>query len=160
MEFGYTRTDLATEIEETGWTEKIETGVEILDHQHRRYFDLVNDYLVTTKKITPNNDRKSELSDRLDFLRSYAKEHFATEQKIMEDSKFPGYSQHLEEHTYFLKHVDALHKQISDEGSNDKVTREVYYYTLEWFIGHIQFTDMKMVEFLKQNKLEQENLTA
>lgn len=152
MGFGYSITDLATEIEETGWTEKIETGVEVLDSQHRQYFDLVNNYLAVAKKTATYDDRDSELFERLGFLRRYAMEHFATEQKIMKETNYPGYQQHIEEHKYFLGHVGALHKQINDEGSNDKVTREVYYYTLEWFISHIQFTDMKMVEFLKQNR--------
>ena len=151
MGFGYLRADLATEIVETGWTQKIETGIDILDNQHRRYFDLVNNYLAMAKKVTINNDRNSDLVERLDFLRGYAIEHFATEQKLMKDAEYPKYQQHIEEHKYFLKHVEALYEQICNEGSNDKLTREVYYYTLEWFIGHIQFTDMKMVEFLKQN---------
>jgi len=151
MGFGYSRAELATEIEETGWTQKIETGVDILGSQHRRYFDLVNNYLAIAKKVAPNDDRNSVLIERLDFLRSYAKVHFATEQKIMKDVEYQYFQQHIEEHKYFLKHVGALYDQICDEGSNDKLTREVYYYTLEWFVGHIQFTDMKMVEVLKQN---------
>ena len=151
MGFGHSRADLATEIEETGWTQKIETGVEVLDDQHRQYFDLVNDYLATAARVTTNDDRNSELVERLDFLRRYATEHFATEQKIMKDAEYQHYQQHFEEHQYFLKHVGALHEQTCNEGNNDKITREVYYYTLEWFIGHIRFTDMKMVEFLKQN---------
>ena len=151
MGFGYSTIDLATEIEETGWSQKIETGLEVLDDQHRRYFSLVNDYLATAAKAATHDNRDAELVERLDFLRRYAIEHFATEQKIMKDAGYRDYQQHLEEHKYFLMHVGALYKQTCNEGQSDKLTREVYYYTLEWFIGHIQFTDMKMVEFLKQN---------
>ena len=150
MGFGYSIIDLATEVEETGWSQKIETGVKVLDDQHRQYFSLVNDYLATAAKATTNDDRHSELVERLNFLRRYAIEHFDTEQKIMKDAGYQDYQQHLEEHKYFLMHVGALYKQTCNEEQSDKLTREVYYYTLEWFIGHIQFTDMKMVEFLKQ----------
>ena len=151
MGFGYSTNDLAIEIEETGWSQKIETGIEVLDDQHRQYFSLVNDYLASAVKATTNNDRHSELVERLSFLCRYAVEHFATEQKIMKDAGYEGYQQHLEEHKYFLMHVEALYEQTCNEAQSDKLTREVYYYTLEWFIGHIQFTDMKMVEFLKQS---------
>ena len=150
MGFGYSTTDLATEIEETGWSQKIETGIDIVDDQHRQYFDLVNNYLATAAKIT-TDDKNSELVERLDFLRRYAITHLTTEQKMMKEAGYPDYQPHFEEHKYFLKHVGALYKKISNEGHNDKLTREVYYYTLEWFIGHIQFTDMKMVAFLKQS---------
>jgi hemerythrin len=150
MGFGYSITDLATEIKETGWTKKIETGVDILDSQHRQYFRFVNDYLTTAAKVTTNEDKNSELVKRLDFLRLYAIEHFATEQKIMQDAVYEGYQRHLEEHMYFLKHVEDLYEQVSNEGNNDRLTRELHFYTLEWFISHIQFTDMKMVAFLNE----------
>ena len=151
MGFGSSTNDLATEIAETGWSQKIETGVEVLDDQHRQYFSLVNDYLATAAKVTTNENRHTELVERLNFLRRYAVEHFETEQKIMKDAGYKGFLRHLKEHEYFLMHVEELYKQTCNEEQSDKLTREVYYYTLEWFIGHIQFTDMKMVEFLKQN---------
>ena len=151
MGTGYSISDLATEIEETGWSQKIETGVQVLDDQHRQYFSLVNDYLATAAKATTNGNRHTELVERLNFLCRYALEHLETEQKIMKDAGYQGYQHHLKEHEYFLMHVGALYKQTCNEELSDKLTREVYYYTLEWFAGHIQFTDMKMVEFLKQN---------
>lgn len=151
MGFGFSINDLAIEIEETGWSRKIETGVEVLDDQHRQYFSLVNDYLTTAAKVTTNDKKHKELVERLNFLRRYAIEHFETEQKIMEETGYPGYQQHLKEHEYFMMHVGELYQQTCDKQQSDKLTREVYFYTLEWFIGHIQFTDMKMVEFLKQN---------
>jgi len=151
MGIEYSRAELATEIEEIGWTQKIETGIDILDSQHRRYFELVKNYLATAKQVTPDNVRNSELVERLDFLRSYAIEHFSTEEKIMKDTGYQEYQQHIEEHKYFLKHVGDLYEKTCNEGSNDILTREVYYYILEWFIGHIQITDMKVVAFLNQN---------
>ena len=151
MGLGYLATGLATEIEETGWSQKIETGIEVLDAQHRQYFDLVNDYLATAAKATTDTDKNSELARRLDFLRRYAVDHFATEQKIMKEAGYEGYQAHFGEHMYFLQHVGALYKQLCDEGHSDKLSREVYYYALEWFIAHIQSADMKVVEFLKEN---------
>ena len=153
MGFGYSTIDLATEIEQTGWSQKIETGVEVLDDQHRRYFSLVNDYLAVATKTAPYDNKLAELVERLDFLRAYAVEHLATEQEIMKDAEYPDYQRHLAEHEYFLMHVEELYEQTCNEGQSDKLTREVHYYTLEWFIRHIQFTDMKMVAFLKQKSV-------
>lgn len=153
MGIGYMPTDLALEIEETGWSQRIETGIEALDAQHRQYFDLVNDYLSAAATMTADSDRISDLGKKLDYLRRYAIEHFATEQKIMKDAGYEGYQAHFEEHMYFLRHVGALHKQLCDEGHNDKLAREVYFYTLEWFTTHIQSADMKVVDFLKQDSV-------
>ena len=158
MGFGYLNNDLVTEIAETGWSEKIETGVETLDEQHRQYFGFVNDYLAAAGKSTTNNDRHSELVEKLNFLRRYATGHFATEQQLMKEKKDPNYQQHLAEHKIFLVNVGALCKQLSDEGQSDKLTREVYYYALEWFINHIQITDMKCAAHLKQSTNQAESL--
>ncbi len=149
MVFGTLKDDLGTAIEETGWTDGIETGEDVLDGQHRKYFNFVNDYLGTA--TTRNYERQDhDLVDRMDFLIGYAMEHFATEQKIMKQAGYPRFQEHFEEHMYFLKHVESLRKAIKEVGNNDGLTREVRFYTLEWFVQHILSSDMKMVEFLKQ----------
>jgi hemerythrin len=40
-------------------------------------------------------------------------------------------------------------------GFSPELSREVHYYTVEWFIEHIRLTDMKLVKFLNQ-KSEQD----
>ena len=143
--------DLATEIEETGWTQKIETGIEVLDDQHRHYFSLVNDCLSlagnvsSTKQVSPE-----KLSERLGFLRRYAVEHFATEQRIMKAAGYPGYQAHFEEHMYFLQRVGELDRELREEGFSDKLARELQFQVLDWFIRHIQTEDMDVAGFLNQ----------
>lgn len=158
MSFGYSKNDLATEIAETGWSEKIETGNDALDEQHREYFSFVNDYLAAAGKPTTNNDKHLELVKKLNFLRHYAMDHFATEQQLMKDAGDPDFKQHLAEHDTYLRHIKALCKQLANKGYSDKLAREVYYYALEWFITHIQTTDMKCVEFLKKHDSQAEKL--
>ena len=144
--------DLATAIEETGWTQSIETGVETLDDQHRHYFNLVNECLSltgnasSTKQVSPE-----KLSERLGFLRRYAVEHFATEQRIMKEAGFPGYQAHFEEHMYFLQRVGQLDTRLREEGFSNKLARELQFQVLDWFIRHIQTEDMQVAAFLNQD---------
>lgn len=147
----HTASSPATEIVQTGWTQDIETGIEILDSQHARYFEFVNDFLSAAANADSST---SDLVERLDFLIRYAMEHFSSEQNIMKQEGYPGYQEHFEEHMKFLKHVGALRNQVNEDGPNDKLIREVRFYTLEWFVEHIQSIDMKVVEFLRQNSAE------
>lgn len=142
---------LATAIEETGWTKAIETGLPALDDQHRQYFAMVNGYMAASAKAAAQQNGHEELVERLKFLRRYAVEHFATEQKIMKDAGYPDYQEHFEQHMYFLKRVGALDNRLREEGHSEKLTREVHFYTLEWFISHIQSADMLVVEFLRES---------
>jgi hemerythrin len=143
--------DLATEISETGWTPRIETGIRLLDDQHRHYFGLVNECLSMTGNASANKQvSPDKLSERLGFLRRYAVEHFATEQRIMKEAAYPDYQEHFDEHMFFLQRIGDLDKQLHEEGFSDKLARELQFQALEWFIGHIQRADMKLVEFLDQ----------
>ena len=145
--------DLATEIEETGWTQRIETGIGVLDDQHRRYFSLVNECLSLTGKVYSKKQvSPDQLSERLRFLRLYAIEHFATEQRIMKEADYPGYQAHFDEHMFFLKRVGDLDKQLREDGFSNKLARELQFQILEWFIRHIQTEDMDVVGFLQQNE--------
>jgi len=143
------------ETRETGWTTDLETGVEILDRQHRRYFDLLNSYLAKAAESSTDSGKEQDLAEKFDFLRQYAKRHFSTEESVMTEAGYPDIELHKEEHRYFLKHVRALYDRMSKNGYSPSLAREVNYYTAEWFIEHIRVTDMKFVAFLKQKPVEE-----
>lgn len=138
------------EVDSVGWTKELETGVDVLDEQHRRYIELLNDYL---KKAADNTkvpeDKVIQLTESLEFLHQYAEEHFSTEESIMKDEGYPGFETHQEEHLYFLRHVGELCKDLEKNGFSPKLSREVNYYIAEWFIQHILLLDMELVDFLK-----------
>lgn len=148
MFFGHGANESPTDTVDTNWTTELETGIESLDKEHAKYFDFVNDLLTTAANAESS---VSGVVDKIDFLIRYAMEHFSTEQNLMKQEAYDGYQPHFEEHMHFLKHVGSLRNQIRDNGSNDKLMREVRFYTLEWFVEHIQSSDVKFVEFLKQN---------
>lgn len=131
------------------WTKELETGHDLLDEQHRHYIDLLNSYLLEATEQTNSDKNINRLAESFDFLRQYAEEHFSTEETIMENTKFPDYASHKEEHLYFLRHVENLHKDMKEQGFSPKLSREVNFYAVEWFVDHILGADMQLVEFLK-----------
>jgi hemerythrin len=134
----------------TGWSTKLETGITVIDEQHRRYFELLDNYLQTTEIISTTPEEVLDLAETLNFLRQYAKEHFSTEESIMKTAKYPAFEPHQEQHLYFLDHVEMLYERMRKEGFSPELAREVNYYTIEWFIDHIRVKDVKLAEFLKQ----------
>ena len=67
----------------------------------------------------------------------------------MTDEEFPDFEEHLEEHSFFLRHVEDLCKDLETNGFSPELSREVIYYVVEWFIQHILLLDMQLVDFLK-----------
>ena len=139
-----------SEVDSVGWNTELETGIDVLDGQHRRYVELLNNYIErANENITTYEQKNVRLTESLVFLREYAEEHFSTEESIMRDAEFPGYEEHVEEHVYFLRHVGELCNDLETKGFSPGLFREVNYYTIEWFIQHILLLDMQLADFLK-----------
>ncbi len=145
---------METEIVQIGWSKALETGVDVLDAQHRKYLEMVSNYLHQAAKTSEDSENPFELAETLGFLREYASEHFAAEELVMERVSYPDYESHKQEHLFFLKHVDELYREMLANGYSRTLALEVHYYIAEWFVAHIQLTDVKLVEFLNQKSNE------
>jgi hemerythrin len=83
------------------WDPRLETGVAGIDHEHRRLVPLLNDI---HELIVANAD-PTRIADTLaDFL-TLATAHFALEEKIMRDQKYPAFAQRRETHHRLLDEV-------------------------------------------------------
>ena len=149
---------MSSQIDNVEWTTDLESGIDVLDAQHRRYFDLLNDFFQEAAESSSTPEAISDLAKRFDFLRQYAVEHFSTEQEIMERAEYPDAELHEKAHLYFLNHVGELYEQLKTRGYSPELAREVNFYTIEWFIKHIRMTDMELVKFLKEESTEDKKL--
>ncbi|MGD9020251.1 MAG: bacteriohemerythrin [Lysobacterales bacterium] len=139
-----------TDISRVEWDTSLETGIEVVDEQHRRYFVLLNNYLEHAAEHPADGDQFFDLLEKFDFLRQYAKEHFSTEESLMQETRFPGYEAHRWEHRYFEHHVGELHEQLKAGGFSPQLAHDLNYYIVEWFVEHIRQVDTELVEFLHE----------
>ena len=95
-----------------GWTSKLETGIEVIDVQHRRYFELLDNYLETTNELSTTPEQVVDLAETFNFLRQYAKEHFSSEEAIMLETKYPAYEQHQAQHLHFSDKLEKLYRRL------------------------------------------------
>ena len=139
---------MVIEIKQVEWDPSLETGIEVVDEQHRQYFVLLNNYLAKASESPVDGDEFFDLVEKLDFLRQYAREHFATEESLMQEAGFPGFEAHRWEHRYFEHHVGELFERLKADGFSLELAHDVNYYIIEWFVEHIRQVDMELVEFL------------
>ena len=139
---------MVTEVKKFNWNPGLETGIDVVDEQHRRYFQLLNNYLEKTTETLSDGNQFFDLLEKFDFLHQYAKEHFSTEELIMQEAGYPDFESHRDEHLYFERHVDELYDQLKAEGFSKELAREADYYIIEWFVEHIREADMELAEFL------------
>lgn len=62
------------------WNESLETGIEIINMQHKSLFSKANEIL--SLEITDED----KIKEKFEFLIRYAKSHFAEEERLMFDT--------------------------------------------------------------------------
>jgi hemerythrin-like metal-binding protein len=118
------------------WTEKMSVGVEVLDTDHKRLIDLLNDLHdgIDAGHGTERLDRV------LDGLLDYASTHFAHEEDFFAQSGYPGAAEHTQEHralTKLVKDVQARYNQ----GKFEALSMNTMNFLKEWLTDHIQGSD-------------------
>lgn len=124
------------------WNSRYETGIDIIDTQHKTLFDIVNKLADSFKSGTS----KTQVKETLDFLVKYTVEHFQTEEKFMKEMGYPKLQAHQVEHNLLISQAKELQAKLE---SNKPVTIEVTTFLADWLKHHINEVDMGYVQFAK-----------
>jgi len=122
------------------WSSRFETGIAIIDAQHKSLFDAVNKLADSFKAGTS----KAQVKDSLDFLVKYTLEHFQTEERVMKEMNYPKLTSHIAEHTQLIDKAKGLQVKLAE---GKPVTMEVSTFLADWLKHHINEVDMGYVEF-------------
>ena len=128
------------------WHKELETGIDIVDMQHKEFFVNANKFIIKVRA----DKKKVACSEEIDFLINYLLYHFQTEETFQMDSQFP----HLLAHQAAHKNIKFQVKEISmklkiQEYSNESI--ELFYAMLcNWFEEHILKMDIAFSMYYKQ----------
>jgi hemerythrin len=137
---------MAGKTEQVEWSDSYSIGIKIIDDQHKGLLDFVNDLF----NHSTGNER-----DELAYFKKvihqavqYIKEHFATEEKMMIATKFPGYREHKKTHDEFTLTVV---KSVQDfESGKRLVLVKFAYFLKDWVLTHIAVMDVKYAAYFKK----------
>ncbi|MGD1042644.1 MAG: bacteriohemerythrin [Sedimentisphaerales bacterium] len=138
-------------MEKIRWKDEYSVGVEKIDRQHRHLFEIINRLI---DRSGSSGDSKL-VSETLTEMLNYAKEHFTTEEELMQEYGYPEIESHKEQHIYFFKttaelSISALNNQSINAPNNQSVVlREIVEFLKLWLTLHILKCDMKYKEFFK-----------
>ena len=127
------------------WTDRLSTGVEEIDNQHKSLFDRINSLQAAMKE----QRGKDEVLKVFDFLGDYVETHFATEQGHMKRYDYPDYAAHKELHEEFKKGFKELKEKLEKEGSGFYMVIKTSKFITGWWIDHILSVDVVLGKFLK-----------
>ena len=122
------------------WDERYRIDDEEINAQHQTLFDLVNALM----------DAKgdSELTLCVIHLFKYTRQHFAYEEALMREVKFPFYEQHLLMHDALVSRLGALGTSIAKGEVNRP---EIESLIMDWALGHIPNADAQLARFVRAN---------
>jgi len=127
------------------WSDALLTGVPLVDEQHQEYFRRVNAALAAAD----SPEREKEFRRALEFVQSYAMEHFDAEQGLMQLTGYPGYDGHLAQHQVFASRLDALSDALGAEGFTPDFGQRLNALLVDWFVRHIRTEDQRLGRFVK-----------
>ncbi len=130
------------------WRSDYEIGVKQVDAEHRKLFDLVNEY---HDKHLHGANRK-EIERILNSLVAYAEEHFQSEEAIMEQYGYPRLEDHRKQHADLFISIFDITQKLLDEPA--KADRETLSFLRKWLRDHIVQDDVDIGQFLRMKQLQ------
>ena len=127
------------------WGDDLAVGNELIDQDHRKLINLVNDLHTATRQ----GQGRAVVGKILVELLEYTADHFRREESHMERIRYAAVEAHKQEHTEILKKVLALEGQYA--GGQVTVAAKVSALLREWLSIHIMQSDKAFANFLDKD---------
>ena len=124
------------------WSSTYETGVPVIDEQHKELFSQVD--------ILLDNGKADRVPATLNFLADYVIKHFAAEEGLQAKSAYPKAAEHKTLHTDFIATYKDLRKECDSSGQSAIVLMKLSRTALAWLREHIRAADKEFAFYYKR----------
>lgn len=123
------------------WTPDLDTGIEVIDGQHRRILDYINQL----DDARQRNDRAA-IGEVIESTVDYTLSHFGFEEALMEDANYEFTRPHKKVHELFVRRVADLQMRFR---AGEDIAGELHSLLARWLFGHIRNDDAAYVSAVK-----------
>ena len=124
------------------WSPTLETGIDVIDQQHKRIVDYIN-----ALRIAQGKGDRGAVAKTIDDVIDYTQSHFGFEEALMEDAGYPLLNAHKRMHELFIRRVAVLHQRFK---SGEDIAQDLHNVLARWLITHIQTEDRHYVGAVKE----------
>ena len=121
------------------WSDKYSVKNLQIDTQHKKLVSLINELHDAMRTGTA----KTKLEKILNDLILYTKEHFRTEEQLMQKANYKNFPIHKNEHENLTVKVVDLQKAVKAGTAN--ITIELMNFLRDWLVNHIEKSDKQYV---------------
>lgn len=122
------------------WDESLNSGIPVIDYEHK---ELVGQLSRLMDESQPNR-----VPEMLNFLKEYVVKHFAHEQLIQKNSRYPKAAAHKQAHIDFLHTFNSLEEQYLNQGNSPQMLQLLTDTVTDWLKKHIMGEDREFAKFL------------
>ena len=128
------------------WKEKWNTGIGIIDKQHKHFVKTLN------KTYALNKDGKEKINFYyiLNDLTEYARVHFSTEEGYLERANYPGLESHIKSHMEILNKFLAFYTKFEEKDYSSEFGEELLNFLKDWLDNHLIKIDHEYVSWLNE----------
>ena len=138
------------------YAEQVEyMSVEQMQKTHEDEIKIINEIEKLAYEYEKGTIVKGELENKLDEYIDHVKEHFASEERLMQEYHFPSYEMHKLAHDMFLMDLQYATRQWKEFGDINKIINFVFK-TPEWIVMHVNSVDAPTADYLAR-KMENKN---
>ena len=119
------------------WSSDLDTGISVIDGQHRKIVDYIN--MLSVAKETGD---RSVVSEVLGQLADYTLTHFAFEEGLQEQAGYQYLPAHRRVHAIFIKKVTEYQSRMAD---GEEVIDQILATLKRWLVNHIKNDDADYV---------------
>ena len=124
------------------WRPTLETGIDVIDQQHKRIVDYIN-----ALRIAQVKGDRGAVAKTIDDVIDYTQSHFGFEEALLEDAGYPLLNAHKRVHELFIRRVAVLHQRFK---SGEDIAQDLHNVLARWLITHIQTEDRHYVGAVKE----------
>ena len=120
------------------WKEDFSVGVAEVDHEHRELIELINSLHAVMKQGAGHDDVVQALGE----IYAHIAAHFALEEKMMRQTRYPMLSEHKQDHETLLDDLRDIMDEVEDDGTFDEA--QLASDLERWFSDHFRTHDAKL----------------
>jgi len=124
--------------------EEYKIGVELIDEQHKKLFELANKAYILLKDDF-SLDKYDKIVHILEELKDYTIFHFKSEEEYMESIEYKRLFTQKIEHEKFIKTLEETNYRDIDENQDESLVK-ILNFLNDWLIEHILKTDKLIVQ--------------
>ncbi len=130
------------------WTSELATGVKIIDTQHRKLVDMVNELY----KAMKSGQSKAVMEKLLGELAEYTVYHFGTEEKYFDQFRYAETAEHKKMHAELTGQVVNFINQF--KSGQAALSMDLMNFLRDWLATHIMKTDKRYAKTFLGGGLE------